>query len=261
MKSPIAYLGGKSRLAERIVKLIPEEHTCYCEPFCGAAWVFFSKNPSKVEILNDMDSELITFWRVIQNHLEEFLRYHRFAVISRELFDLEQAKHPRTLTDIQRACRYFYLQKNAFGGKTYARTFGTGATSPARLNLTTMEDVLLEVHRRMLRITIEHLDAIKCIEVYDRPTSFFYLDPPYWQTAGYAVPFVEADYVRLAAALKKVQGRFLVSLNDAPSVREIFGEFRIRTISTTYSSANGRYKKHGRAAARSEVLISNYLKI
>lgn len=110
MRSPLNYLGGKSRLAERIVKLIPEDHICYCEPFCGAAWVLFTKQPSKVEVINDADGELITFWRVVQNHLEEFLRYYKWALISRRLFELENMKNPETLTDIQRAVRYFYTQ-------------------------------------------------------------------------------------------------------------------------------------------------------
>ena len=83
LRSPLNYLGGKSRLAERIVKLIPEDHTCYCEPFCGAAWVLFAKEPSRVEVINDADGELVTFWRVVQNHLEEFLRYYKWALISR----------------------------------------------------------------------------------------------------------------------------------------------------------------------------------
>ena len=133
MNSLISYLGGKSRLVKKIVPLIPDDHLCYCEPFCGAAWILFGKQPSKVEVINDMDGELITFWRVIQNHLEEFLRYFRFALISRKLFDLENMKNPETLTDIQKAVRYFYLQKNCFGGKTVGRTFGMGATSGPRL--------------------------------------------------------------------------------------------------------------------------------
>jgi DNA adenine methylase len=257
LRSPLNYLGGKSRLAERIVKLIPKDHLCYCEPFCGAAWVFFAKQQSKVEVINDADGELVTFWRVVQNHLEEFLRYYRFAVVSRKIFELETLKNPRTLTDIQCAVRYFYLQKSGFGGKTFKRTFGTGATQPSGLNLTAIEERLLEVHWRLERVTIEHLDAIECIRVYDRPTTFFYIDPPYWATAGYAVPWGKDDYTRLRTALDQVKGRFIVSLNDTEAVRRIFAGFRIRKISTTYSSANGRVQANGRAQERAEVLIDN----
>ena len=133
MNSPLNYLGGKSRLAEKIVKLFPKDHVCYCEPFCGAAWVLFRKEPSKTEVINDADGELVTFWRVIQNHLEEFLRYYRFAVIARKIWDIENKKDPGLLTDIQRAVRYYYLQRLGFGGKTSGRTFGTSTTGGPRL--------------------------------------------------------------------------------------------------------------------------------
>jgi DNA adenine methylase len=138
MKSPLNYLGGKSRLADKIVTMMPDDHICYCEAFCGASWVLFAKPPSQCEVINDADNELVTFWRVIQNHLEEFLRYFKYAVTSRRIFDLENLKNPETLTDIQKAVRYYYLQRCGFGGKVSARTFGTGATGPARLNLSTI---------------------------------------------------------------------------------------------------------------------------
>jgi DNA adenine methylase len=237
--------------------MIPLDHTCYCEPFCGAAWVLFAKEPSKVEVINDLDGELVTFWRVIQNHLEEFLRYFKWAVVSRRLFELEQKKDPVTLTDIQRAVRYFYLQRNAFGGKTYGRTFGTGATSGPRLNLGNMEETLLDIHWRLERVTVEHLDARKCIQVYDRPGTFFYIDPPYWHTPGYSVPFGDQDYVDLRKTLDGLQGRFLLSLNDVPDVRSIFKGFAFRRVTTTYSAANARVGLNGRGALRSELLIHN----
>ena len=115
MNSPLKYAGGKSRLADRIVSMIPS-HTCYCEPFCGAAWVFFRRStPAPVEVVNDRDGELVTFWRVMQNHIEEFLRYYKWAIVSREVFELENKKDPSTLTDIQRATRYYYIQRLSFG--------------------------------------------------------------------------------------------------------------------------------------------------
>ena len=255
MRSPLNYLGGKSRLADRIVKLIPDDHVCYCEAFCGAAWVLFTKAESKVEVINDMDRELVTFWRVVQNHLEEFLRFYRHAVISREIFEIEKKKDPTTLTDIQRAARYYYLQRLAFGGKTVDRTFGTSALGTPRLNIANIEETLLEVHWRLKKVTIENLPALECIRRYDRPSTFFYLDPPYWETAGYAVPFGPADYDALARTLSGIQGRFLLSLNDVPDVRRIFGRFQIRTVKTGYTVANGR-GGGDRAAERTEVLIT-----
>lgn len=260
MKSVLPYLGGKSRLAATIIKEIPNDHTCYVEPFCGACWVLLAKDPSRAEVINDADSELATFWRVIQNHLEEFLRYYRYAISSRELFELEKRKDPSVLTDIQRSARYFYIQKLGFGGKTTGRTFGTSASGPGRLNLLNIEEHLQELYDRLSppRVTIENLDAIDCIRRYDRKTTFFYIDPPYYETAGYAVPYGPKDYQNLVELLSSIKGRFLLSLNDHPKVRELFADFRIRSVTLKYSAGNSRTAQSTRSVDREEVLIRNY---
>lgn len=257
MDSPIAYLGGKSRLAKHIVPRIPANHVCYCEPFCGAAWILFKKQPSRHEVINDLDAELVNFWRIVQNHLQPFLDYFKYAVISRKLFDLENHRDPSTLTDLQRAVRYYYLQRLGFGGRPTARTFGTAATGPANFNLLTLEESLLEVHWRLARVTIEHLDAISCIQRYDRPSTFFYVDPPYYRlTQAYAHQFEDADFVRLRDTLKAISGRFILSINDAPEIRSLFGSFHQVKVSTTYSSSNGRLAAT-RSKPRLELLVHN----
>jgi len=258
MRSPLNYLGGKSRLADKIVARIPADHICYCEAFCGASWVLFAKEPAKSEVINDMDNELVTFWRVVQNHLEEFLRYFKFAVTSRRIFEIESMKNPETLTDVQKAVRYFYLQRTGFGGKVFNRTFGTSATGPARLNLSNIEERLLEVHWRLSKVQIEHLDACECIKRYDRETTVFYLDPPYWETAGYAVAFGADDYIRLRTVLSSIKGRFVMSLNDVKGVRDTFKPFNISKVSTKYSTGNGHTDQGLRAREISEVLITNF---
>lgn len=86
MKSPLVYVGGKSILSKQIIKMIPD-HKIYCEAFAGAGWVFFKKEPSRSEIINDLDSDLITFYRVLQNHLEEFLKHFKWLLQSREIFN------------------------------------------------------------------------------------------------------------------------------------------------------------------------------
>ncbi len=254
MRSALSYQGGKSRLANQITKLFPE-HTCYVEPFCGACWVLFEKEPSKVEIINDLDSELITFWRVIQNHLPEFRRYYEYAVTSREIFNIENRKDPTTLTDVQRATRYFYLQKLCFGGKVHGRTFGTSAVQPARLNLMDIDDLLLKIHWRMSKVTIENLSAIGCIQKYDRPETLFYCDPPYFETAGYEVPFSEQDLIDLRDVLFSIKGKAIISLNDHPRVRELFAGMKIKTTSLKYSIGRS---KESKAKDRLEVIIQNF---
>jgi len=251
-------MGGKSRLVKTIIPMIPTDHTCYVEPFCGAGWVFFGKYPVKAEILNDADGELVNFWRVIQNHLVEFIRHFQWILVSREHFENENKKDPATLTDIQRAVRYYYLQKLGFGGKTHKRTFGTSTTSRPRINFANMESILLEAKYRLETVNLEHLDACDCIRRYDRPATFFYIDPPYWKTAGYANPFTPEMYDELRDTLASIKGRFILSLNDHKDVRRIFKQFKIKRVVTSYSVANPRTAASKRGASVGEVIIRNF---
>ena len=104
MRGPLAYIGGKNAVAKQIIDLFPG-HTTYVEPFAGGAQVFFRKEPSKVEVLNDLDTEMTNLFRVCQQHYEELIRYLRFAVVSRTWFELLVETDPTKLTDIQRAAR------------------------------------------------------------------------------------------------------------------------------------------------------------
>lgn len=260
MNSPLRYVGGKSRLAKTIVPMLDIEHTCYCEAFCGAAWVYFSKEPSKSEVLNDIDGELTNFWRVIRHHLEPFLDYFKFAVVSRKIFELEKATRPETLTDLQRAARYYYLQRLAFGGKPRNPVFGTAPSGPPGLQIENLSERLLEVHWRLKDTYIENLSAFDCIRRYDRPETLFYLDPPYFETSqDYAAGFDEQDLLRLASQLAGIQGKFLLSLNDHPRVREIFQAFTFRRVTLGYTVANGARANHDRDRRRGELLIHNGL--
>lgn len=257
MKSPLCYLGGKSRLAPIIVPRIPD-HDCYCEPFCGAAWILFSKEPSRCEVINDLDGELVTFWRVVQNHLLPFLDYFKYAIVSRRIFDLENLKRPETLTDIQRAVRYYYLQRLAFGGKPADRHYGTVTRGYPRLNLTDISETLLEVHQRLERVNVECLDALDCIRRYDRPGTFFFIDPPYiFNTRDYAVEFDRFE--ALATLLAGIKGRFILTMTDCPQVRQIFAQFKIQTVRLKYSiSRPVKAAGDARSQDRLEVLVQNF---
>lgn len=251
-KPLVPWIGGKRRLAKHIIPLFPD-HTCYVEPFAGAAAIFFLKEQVKVEVLNDINSELVNLYRVVQHHLDELVRQFRWALSSRELFGWLKATPPATLTDIQRAARFFYLQKLAFGAKLEGRTFGTATTSPARLNLLRMEEDLSAVHLRLHQVTIEHMDWAACIERYDRSHTLFYLDPPYWGTEGYDVAFGLEQYDRMAELLKSMKGKAVVSVNDIPAMRTAFDGLRLRPLSITYTVGNAANR-----SASSELLITNF---
>lgn len=248
----IPWIGGKRRLVSQILPLFPE-HTCYVEPFCGAAAVFFMKQPSHVEVINDVNGELINLYRVIQNHLEEFVRQFKWALTSRQVFEWEQAKVPRTLTDIQRAARFYYLQRNAFGGRVDGQSFGYATSSPPRLNLLRIEEELSAAHLRLSPAYIENLAWEKVVERYDRPHTVFYCDPPYWQTEGYGVEFGFAHYERMAALMGSIDGVMIVSINDHPEIRQCFAAFPMKSVEITYTVGGGQNAQEAR-----ELIIGNW---
>jgi DNA adenine methylase len=249
----VPWVGGKRRLAPQILPLLPE-HTCYVEPFAGAAAMFFAKAPVKVEVLNDVNGDLVSLYRVVQHHLDEFVRQFRWALTSRQLYAWLQETRPETLTDIQRAARFFYLQKCGFGGKVNGQTFGTATTAPSRLNLLRIEEDLSAVHLRLHQVFIEHLDWANCIERYDRPHTLFYLDPPYWGTEGYGVDFGLEQYDRMAELLRTIKGKAAVSVNDIPEMRQAFKGLAMKRLAIKYTvGASGVGRRE-----RGELLIMNF---
>lgn len=179
----IPWMGGKRRLAKYILPLFPP-HQCYVEAFAGGAALFFMRDqPAKAEVINDINGDLVNLYRVVQNHLEEFVRQFKWALSSRQIFEWLKDTPPETLTDIQRAARFFYLQQHAFGGKVEGQTFGT-ATTGSVFNLLRIEENLSAAYLRLGGVTIENLPWQQVMDKYDRPHTLFYFDPPYWQTAG-----------------------------------------------------------------------------
>jgi site-specific DNA-adenine methylase len=149
-------------------------HSCYVEVFAGGAAVFFARSPADVEVLNDVNGDLVNLYRVVTHHLEEFVRQFKWALSSRQVFKWLQETRPETLTDVQRAARFFYLQQQAFGGKVAGQTWGTATTAPA-INLLRIEENLSAAHLRLADgVYIEQLDWAACIERYDRPHTLFY---------------------------------------------------------------------------------------
>ena len=252
-RSPLAWLGGKSRLADQIIERMPA-HTTYCEVFAGASWVLFKKPESKVEIINDINSELINLYRCVKHHLGELVAQFRWMLVARDEFDRFLQTPADTLTDIQRAARFFYLAKTSFGAKVHKPTFGIAATAGPRLNLLRIEEELSDAHVRLARVFIENKPFDQVLQRFDKPGTLFYVDPPYWGCeADYGEGiFSRADFARLAGILAACQGKFILSLNDTPGVRETFAAFRIETVKTRYSISAQEKKTVG------EVLISNF---
>ncbi len=244
MKSFLSYFGGKSLLARKIIPRIPE-HTCYCEPFAGAAWLLFRKEESKVEIINDINKDLITLYRVIKNHLEEFIRYLKWILVARDEFTRFKAENVDTLTDIQKAVRFYYLLRTGYGAKVVGQSFSVGPTRPSSFNLLRIEEELSAAHLRLSRVYIENMPYQRLIERIDRPETFFYIDPPYYgceEDYGKGI-FGRDDFGTLRDLLKGIKGKFILSINDAPPIRDIFRGFVIEEVNTNYTVAGANKQK------------------
>jgi DNA adenine methylase len=255
-KPLIPWPGGKRRWADKLLPLFPQ-HKTYVEAFAGAAGLFFVRpEPAPVEVLNDINGDLVNLYRVVQHHLDEFVRQFRWALVSRQDFLWKRLQHPEPLTDIQRAARFYYLQKTAFGGKVVGQSFGTSTTAPPRLNLVRIEEDLSGAHLRLAKAVIEHLPWADCLARYDRPETLFFLDPPYWQVEGYGVPFDLDQYVALAEAMRGLKGKAVLTINDHPDMRRAFAGFK--PLSTAVRYTIGKPGK-ARSTPRGELIYRSWI--
>lgn len=236
---PLAgYIGGKRNLSRQLVDLIDRvPHQLYVEPFVGMGGVFFRRRSRPpAEVINDISADVVTLFRILQRHYPQFLDTLKWQLASRTEFERLMKVDPETLTDLERAARFLYLQRLAFGGKVVGRNYGVSYDGPARFDLTKLVPMLEDVHERLARVSIERLPYHDFIARYDRPGALFYLDPPYWgceDDYGNAV-FSAADFERLSGLLETIEGRFILSINDVPEVRELFKWAAIGPVKVTY---------------------------
>ncbi|RXD02502.1 DNA adenine methylase [Sphingomonas sp. UV9] len=250
------YIGGKRNLASRLVAMIERvDHDGYAEPFVGMGGVFLRRRSRpKVEVINDVSGDVATFFRVLQRHYPYMLDMLRFRMASRSEFERLKATPPETLTDLERACRFLYLQRLAFGGKVAGRNYGVRTDAGSRFNVSKLEPMLADIHERLAGVVIEQLGYGEFIRRYDRAGMLFYLDPPYWgceKDYGQDV-FGRGDFDHLAAQLAGIKGKFLLSINDTPGVRATFAGFRMIEADTTYTVGAGAGVK------AAELIISNF---
>lgn len=249
------YVGGKRQLAATIIeKIEATEHTLYAEAFVGMGGVFL-RRPSapKIEVINDRSKDVATFFRVLQRHYQAFMDMLKWQLTSRAEFERLKATDPETLTDLERAARFLYLQRLAFGGKVAGRNFGVQTTGPARFDTRKLGVLLEAIHERLAGVTIECLDWREFLARWDRPGALFFLDPPYLGTENMYGKglFPPADHRALAAVLKRLKGRFILTMNDTKEARAIYGVFDVETADLSYSLAGGDQRKAVR-----EIIVS-----
>jgi DNA adenine methylase len=254
MRPVAAYIGGKRNLARLVIeRLRAIPHTTYVEPFIGMGGIFLRRPfRARSEIINDISQDVSTLFRILQRHYVALMDMLRWQITSRSEFERLIAATPESLTDLERAARFLYLQRTAFGGKVSGRNFGVSPGTSGRFDVTKLGSILEDVHQRLAGVVIERLPWPELLVRYDRPDTLFYLDPPYWGNEDDYGPgvFARADFERMAQMLAGLKGRFVLSLNDRQEVRQTFRGFHVEAVPTTYTIGSGRSKSAG------EVLIT-----
>lgn len=253
--APVApWLGGKKRLHPLIIERIEAiPHQTYVEPFVGMGGVFLRRRfRPKLEVANDRNGEIVNLFRILQRHLPQLMDVMRFGIASRRDFERLRETDPAGLTDLERAARFLYLQRLAFGGNIRG-VFGVAPSHAARFSLSRLEPILEAAHERLEAVVFECLDWADLIPRYDAAATLFYLDPPYFggeDDYGKGL-FGRDQYARMADALAGIEGAFILSINDRPEIREMFGQFHLDPVRLKYTISGG-----GSTAAQ-ELIVSN----
>lgn len=256
MNAFLPYMGGKSHLAPFIISLFPE-HSCFCEVFGGAASVLFYKNPSKFEVYNDINRDLVNVFMQIKDNYEKLVEKAIWVPYSRELYNtFMESLQNQNLDPIEKAVRFLYLNKVAFSGQ-YQAGMSLGPTHSPNWNQTFF-NYLKEIRKRLDGVIIEYLDFQDCISRYDRSTTLFYLDPPYWAadaTRYYKFIFTKGSHDRLLKCCYEIKGKFIVSYEDIPIVREMYKDFYIHKTPEVKIVSSTKEKKD----VVNELCITNFI--
>ena len=254
INSFMAWVGGKKALRDEILARFPRNYKRYIEVFGGAGWVLFHKPPGNdFEVFNDFNGNLVNLYRCVREQPEALRDELRYMLNSR--LDFEYMKgmlHSQAvLPDVRRAAYYYALIRYSYAAG--ALTFGSQPHAMWN-NFPLIESAA----GRLQKVVIENKDCVKLIRQYDRPESFFYCDPPYYNADQYyeAVSSDGFDHAGLADALLGIKGKFLLSYNDCPEIRALYdrpgivveGISRLSNIAQRYE--NGKQYP--------ELLISNY---
>lgn len=253
---PVApWLGGKKQLSNTLIERIDQiPHKTYAEPFVGMGGVFLRRTwKPQCEVMNDFNGEIINLFRILQRHYPQFMDVMKYQLAGRKEFERLRATDPDTLTDLERAARFLFLQRLAFGGQV-SGVFGVSPGHMPRFSLSRLEPILDAAHERLDGVIFESLDWSELIRRYDTPTTLFYLDPPYFGGENdYGKDmFDRAAFTHMADQLAEIEGAFIMSINDKPEIREIFSAFMIDEVRLSYTiSQKGQGGKVG------ELIIGN----
>jgi DNA adenine methylase len=259
LKTPITYYGGKQNLVKDILPLIPY-HKCYIEPFFGGGALFFAKEPSKVEVINDINGFIINFFKVLKQNYGELKKLLDITLNSRQQYNEARVifKNQENYDDVKKAWAFWVLTQESYG-----RQFNKGwgfdrreATQSKRLK-NKIDNFTVDYSNRLKLVQIECDNALEVIKRFDTKDSFFYCDPPYYNSdCGSYKGYTIEDYRKLLELLSNIEGKFLLS--SYPS--DILNEYKIKNnwqqvIKQQYirMSSNLQNRKY-----KTELLVYNY---
>lgn len=253
--APVApWLGGKKALSKILIDRIERiPHKAYIEPFVGMGGVFLRRHfRPKLEVANDLNGEIVNLFRILQRHYPQLLEVMRFQICSRREFERLKEAVPSTLTDLERAARFLYLQRLAFGGQLNG-VFGVSSERGARFSLSRLEPTLEAAHERLESVVFECLDWSELVRRYDSSHALFYLDPPYFGGENdYGKGMFDRDqFAKMADQLSGIQGAFILSINDRAEIRDLFGGFELKEVTLKYTVAKSQ------STEARELIVSN----
>jgi len=259
MKPPLTYFGGKQQLAKHILPLIPK-HTLYCEPFFGGGAIFFAKNPSEIEVINDSNGELINFYRTVKRNCKDLEREIKVTLHSRQHHQAAKVVlgFPELFTEIKRAWAIWMLANDSYSSRLDS-SWGTDRkknTSGKRLHYK-RQDFTSSYAERMEKTEIENADALEVISTRDSKQCFFYCDPPYFNAGkGHYKKYTEQDFENLLKVLSSIKGKFLLSSYPSSLLSRFIQKNKWYTKEIEMPLAvTARYKSSKR---KTEVLTANY---
>ena len=252
LKSPIGRVGGKSKLSKEIVWLFPS-HKHYVEVFGWWLSVFFAKEPSKLETVNDINNDLINLWQVIKNYPQSLSHYLNLLFVSRVIFNNIKASKYTPRNHIEKAAYFYYMIAQSFW--SMRSHFAMNAKSWRKPK--NLWKSFTKWSQRFKFVTIEKMSFKDILNKYDKEDVFFYLDPPYYEYEDYYTGwFNKSQHILLRDTLKNIKWKFLLSYNDCSEIRELYKGFHIR--STKEIAYTLWWNTKSKQKLVSELYISNY---
>jgi len=249
----LQIVGGKHTLVSRILPLLPP-HKTYVEVFGGGAPLLLNKPRSEIEVYNDVDGLLVNLFLVVRDHALELQRRLEALPDSREIYEKFRSE-PWPEDSIERASRFYYLQRLSFSGLLNRGWRFSTVRDHAGEWISSVEMLPL-VMARLRQALIDRVDFRTCFKNYDRPDTLFFCDPPYMGQKLYSHSFVGKDHLDLAEILHSIKGKWILTYDDYPKVRRLYSGFP--TIATLSQKNSARVRDQRRRIRFGELIIANF---